>query len=372
MTKPRRTPTSRTLVVLAEDAGISAARWLLIGPDRGVLVEGRLRRGDAMGPPVDADRTVLIVPGQDVAVRRLDLGLARPAQARGAALRQLAEDMGRDPASLVGAVGVGATSMRLSAAVDRTVLEGWLGGAAGFGLRPDVVLPDSLVPQTPMDHDWTALTLFDRVTVRGVDAAFTAEPELAAAVTGKDRVAWILDDAAVVQAIIEAALDPPLNLLDGAMRSGGGWRSWRRAAILAVALALAPLAMIAAEAIRFELIAGGLERRSNEAVRAAWPDTPRGAEPADEVRRRLGPALTGGFSKQAAVLFTAIEAVDGAELDSLVMDDAGQLRAAVGHRDYADLERLNAALAEQGFGLTEDSVIEENGRMVSDILVSAP
>lgn len=375
MAKMSNKPLSRVLVAVSEDAALTSIRWLLIGPDRRVIAEGRAPTSEspAASLPSGLDRCVLAVPGQAIVTRRLAIARARPAQTLSVALNELAQDMTEPAADLHGVMGAPSPNgERLAAAVKAGMLDSWLIRAAELGLTPDVILPDSLLPPPPEDGGWTALNLFDRVAVHGRDGAFTAEPDLAAAVIGSGAMTAMEDDDQITAAVIAAAFDPPLNLLDG--RSTGertAWRSWRRAMILTAAVAAMPLLMIASEAMRFEFIAGALDRRSKEAVRAAWPDAAPDADAAVEARRRLGPLLTGGFSGQTAALFTAIEAVESAALESLVLDDAGEMRAAISHRDYADLERLNAVLADHGLFLTEESVLEENGRMISDV-VAAP
>ena len=374
MTRPSRKPPTRILIAVAEDAELASVRWLLTGPDRRILMEGGLPGDGATPLPGALDRVVLAVPGQDVVTRRLDLGAARPAQARAAALFQLAQDMAEPAEDLHAATGApDAEGRRMAAAVSAATLARWRRRAVDLGLTPDVILPDSLLPPAPEDGGWTALNLFDRVAMRGRDAAFTAEPDLAAAITGGETVSVMEADGRIAEGVIATALEPPLNLLEGLAEGAApaGWRPWRRAMALAAALAAAPLLMIAAEAVRFEIVAHTLEQRSRDTVRETWPEAAPGADPGAEARRRLGPVLNGGFSGLAAALFTAIEQVDGTELETLVLDDGGEVRAAIGHRDYSDLERLNAALAHHGLLLSADSTLEENGRMVSDV-VAAP
>lgn len=364
-------PLERVLVAVAEDGALSAVRWMLAGPDRRVILEGRLTDETSEVLPAGLDRTVLIAPGDPVIARRLRLTAARPAQARIAALAHIAEDAADAPETLRLALADPDTDGgRMAAAVTPAVLDGWLARARELGLSPDVIVPDSLLPPAPEGDGWSILNLFDRTAARGRDRAFTAEPDLAAAVIGAASTHVLENDAVIEAAAVNAAFAPPLNLLDDPGEAApSGRRPWRRALILAAVAALSPLLLIAADAVRYEIMSGALDRRSREALHVAWPNIDADADPAAEVRRRLGPALTGGFSGQAARLFAAAETVDGVTLESLILDDAGDMRAAVAHPDYAAFQALNTAASDQGLALNPDTTLEEAGRMVSDVTV---
>lgn len=361
----------RVLVVLAEDTALSAARWLLTDPDRRVIQQGRVpSEGGASPPP--AEQTVLLVAGQDVLTRRLSLPATRPAQRRSEALTLLqTQGLAATPDALQ--LIVAAPDMegrRLVAALAPGVLDAWRAAAGRLGLTPDVILPDSLLPPPPSDEDWIALPLADRVSLRGRDAAVTAEPDLADLLVEGASVT-VLDQAARIEAaLIDTALAPPLNLLDG-LAGPAEPRRWRLAVALAAALALSPLVLTAAQALRLDLMTGRLEHRNHEVMRQTWPDAPAGTAPLDEARRRLGPAgLSGGFTRVAAALFAAVEDMEGAQLQTLLLDETGALRATLAHADYGDTPRLDAALEPFGLAAEEEAVNEENGRVISDILVT--
>lgn len=364
---------ARVLVALAEDTALSAVRWLLADADRRVIQRGRLDAHGGEPPPLAADRTVLIAPGQAAVTRRLEITAARPAQARAAALYQLGEQLAAQADSLHAAVGApGLDGLRWVSAVDTATLEAWRAQAARLGLGAGVIAPDSLLPEPPAeDGDWSAVVLGDRVALRAADRALTVEPDLAQALVGDTPVAVTEDAAGLEARMIALAFDPPLNLLDGLGREGeaGGLRPWRRAAVLAGALLASPLVLTAADAIRHDVLAGTLERRSAVEARRAWPDLPAGAAPIDEARRRLGPG--GGFTPAVAALFAALEGLEGVSLQTLLVDDAGALRASLAHPDYADMRTLDAALEPYGLGVTEDSTSQEDGRVISDVVVAA-
>ncbi len=355
---------------------MQAVQWMLVGPDRRVIQRGRAEAA-ASGLslwPSKIDRTVLIVHGGAVAARRLSLPSARPPQMRASALFRLNEEGLAGPAGDLHLVlGIlDADGRRMTAAVERTVLDDWRAQAARLGLAPDVILPDSLCAPAPEGGGWTGFHLFDRTVLRDRDQALAVEPELAAVLTA-DVPVMRMDQAEGVEAmLIAAAFDPPANLLDGRVRpaGGSGVRAWRAAAVLAVLVALSPLAQMAAEAIRFEMTAGELERRSAAVMRRTWPDAAPAADPAGEVRARLGPqGGTGSFTHDVATLFSAMEQMEGVQAQMLTLEDDGALGLSVAHPDAADMAHLNAALAPFGLTLTEDGMGEENGRALSNIRV---
>lgn len=369
-------PSSRVLIVVAEDAAMTAARWMLAGPDRRVIQRGRAgtKAPGATPWPVKIDRTVLIVHGGAVVARRPALSPGRSAQMRASALYRLGEEGLAGPADgLHLALGApDAEGRRLAAAVDRSALDGWLAQAATMGLAPDAILPDSLCPPSPEGEGWTRVALFDRVVLRGPDQAVSLEPELADLVTAGASVRALDDPEQIEAMLVAAAFDPPVNLLDGLKRGAAGAeaRRWRIPAILAAALALSPLALMAAEAVRFELLAGELDRRSAAVVKRIWPDVPPGADAAAEARARLGPSGAGGFTGDVAALFTAMEQMEGVKVQMLSLEDDGALRVSVAHPDPADMAHLNTALEPFGLTLSEEGLGEEDGRVLSDIRVT--
>lgn len=376
-TRPFEKPGGRRLVVVAEDADVSEMRWMLVGSDRRVIQRGRatVDEPDEATWPMGVDRTVLITPGFAVIVRRTAPLSGRPAQMRASALYRLGEEGLAGPLDDLH-LALGAPDVdrrRMAAAVLRGVLEHWRAQAARLGGAPDVIVPDGLCAPAPDTEDWTRLDLFDRVVLRGRDQAVTVEPDLAEMMTAGATVARLEDAEAVEAALIATAFDPPVNLLDGLARPtvASGGRAWAAAAVLAVLVALSPLMQTAAEAVRHDLTAGELDRRSATAARRLWPDMAPGADPATEVRARLGPnGGAGGFSGDVAALFSAMEPMEGLKVQMLYLEDDGALRLSVAHPDQADMTHLNTALEPFGLTLSENAMGQEDARALSDIRVT--
>lgn len=371
---------ARVLIAVAEDRAMQAVQWRLVGPDRRVVQGGRAEAAASGAPPWPSkiDRTVLIVHGGAVAARRLSLGSGRPPQMRASALFRLNEDGLAGPAEDLSLAwsAVDAEGRRMTAAVERTVLDDWRAQAARLGLAPDVILPDSLCGPAPEGEGWAGFALFDRMVLRDRDRALAVEPDLADLLMA-DAPSTRMEDAEDVEAIlIAAAFDPPVNLLDGRARPAGGWGggsgggAWRAAAALGVLVALSPLAQAAAEAIRYEMAADQLDRRSAAVMRRLWPDAAPAADPAGEVRARLGPqGGAGSFAGDAATLFGAIEQMEGVQVQMLALEEDGALGLSLAHPDPADMAHLKTALEALGLTLTEEGMGEENGRALSNVRV---
>jgi len=172
--------------------------------------------------------------------------------------------------------------------------------------------------------------------------------------------------------LIAAALNPPVNLLQSAGDQDQDWRRWRLVGGLAAAVLILPVIGAAALAARDDLAARDLRQRSEAAIAAAFTDIPATADPVAEARRRIAMALpAGGAAPAAAALFAAVETVPGAELDSLSADSVGGVRATVSYAAFQDLETLKAGVEATGLTLTDTSTLEDNGRVVSDVMVGA-
>ena len=73
----------------------------------------------------------------------------------------------------------------------------------------------------------------------------------------------------------------------------------------------------------------------------------------------------------AAALFTAVEAVEGAELDILIADPDDGMKATVSHPAHGEMAVIRRSMAEAGMSVTETGTLEDGGRIVSDITIGA-
>ncbi len=362
---------SRIRLILLPLSAAFPASFLTLDAQGTVLTRGVVTLG---GPQPEPMRTVAIVPGADVLVRWLDLPAASPAQAAAVAIHLLRDDLAAAADRLTVALGpaTGPRGRRLAALVGRSLLEAWSDYLASLGIRPDVMIPDSLVlPEPTGDDDLTAATFGADLAMRGHEMALSIQPDLADAVAAGRRVRRVEGAEDIERLLVIAALHPPVNLLAGTARRADASekRGWRRAAALAAAVVLSPLLVTFASAGHDEWSARAADQRAERAARAAFPDIGPGVNAASEATRRLATTPPpGGVTAAAAALFTAVEAVEGAELDGLATD-RGMVRATVTYAAYEDLDALKQTMARLGMTLIEDSTLDDQGKVVSEVRV---
>lgn len=350
------------------------APYMIVAPDGGVLLRGVLTL-DAVERP-EPMRTVAICPGADVSVRWLDLPAGGAAQLRAAAAWRLREDLAATPDRVATVVGppAGPDQPRLVAVVSQSLLQAWTDYLEALGVRAEILVPDMLTLAEPEDEATVlAVTFGENVALRGRRFAVTVQPDLVDLVAGDRRVVAVQDARVVERALAAAALSPAINLLDTGARDRTGARvGWKRAAGLAAAVLVSPLLLTAAAAARDDMAAGRLEAEAITAIAAAAPDLAREPDPVVALRRRAETAPPpGGLTAAAAALFTAVEAVDGAELDMLAAGPDAGVKATVSHPAYSDMEPITRRMAEAGMAVTETATLDDAGRVVSDISIGA-
>lgn len=360
---------SRIRLILIPPSATLPAPCLTLDAQGNVLTRGVVELG---GPAPEPMRTVAVVPGADVLIRWLPLPSGSPAQVAAAALYALRDELAAPADRLVAALGAtDPEGRRPVAVVARSLLQAWRDYLETLGLRPDVMLPDSLVlPEPPQADRLTAAVFGADLALRGRDLALSLQPDLAEAVAADRALDRIGRADEIERLLAAAALNPPINLLAGAGRGvEAARRSWKRAAALAAALVASPLILALAAAGHDTWRAGRAEARAEAVARRAFPDIAPNADPVAEATRRLAAAPPpGGAVNAAAALFAAVEGVEGAELDSLTADARG-VRATVTYPAYQDLDALQRAMAARGMALTDESTVDDQGKVVSEVRV---
>ncbi len=350
------------------------APYMVVAADGGVLARGVLTPDVTELP--EPMRTVAVCPGSGVTIHWLDLPAGSAAQVRAAAAWRLRDDLAAAPDRLVTIVGppAGPGEGRLTAVVGRNLLEAWIDYLDALGVRADVLLPDMMtVPEPDGDGVLHAVTFGESVALRGRRFAASVQPDIVDLIAGERQVVVFDDARAVEQALSMAARSPALNLLDGGDRERGAARiGWRRAAGLAAAVVLSPLLLSAAGAVRDDMAARRLEAETLSVIARAAPDLAGSPDPVAAVRRRAAAAPPpGGTAAAAAALFGAVEAVEGAELDTLVVSPEEGLKATVSHQAYSDMETVTRRMADAGLTVVPTATLDDNGRVVSDITIGA-
>lgn len=361
---------------------MSLTRLILIPPTVGepapfLVVDAAgqvLERGVLTSEEVDvplALTTVAIVPGADVLVRWLDLPAGRTEQQRTAALWLLRDDLAAPPERVGVAMGTSAAS-RLVAVANRSLVDAWIDYLDALGVKADVLLPDVLAISEPFDDDQLTAVAFGPYTaLRGRHFAASVQPDLIDLIAGGRTVLSIQDRSSIEGMLIEAAQRPAINLLDihGAARPDSPGR-WRRTAIAAAVLVLSPLVLTLAASARDDWKAARLSHRTAAVARAALPGLAPSTDPVAELQRRLAVAPPpGGIAGVSAALFAAIQSVEGAEIDSLVSDAQGVVRATISYPSPQDMVTIKAGVAKAGLALSDTSTQQDGNRIVSDVRI---
>lgn len=339
-----------TLIVFADEAGTLGC-WLRL--DGG---EASASGEVAAGLPADRSRTVLVVPGEQVAVHWLELADGLTEAQAAAAARLLLADASAEPlADMHVAVGRPERGLTPVALAPARLMSGWLDAAQAAGLDPATILPSPLLLAPPA-------TGFVRREVssiwdyRGAGAAFAMEPDLAACLVGEAPLATIAEPA--FEAGLAPVLDaPPLNLRQGAFGRRRRWRlqgpRLRRVAALAIALALLTLTVQVATILSYTFAADRLRAEADETLAVAAPG--------DGADRRPG------FGAAASILFEAVRATPNVEIARLDYRADGSLAATVMLDNPATFEALRARLEQAGLSVEPGERRSAGGRPTADL-----
>ena len=365
---------SRTRLILIPALATEPAPYLILDAGGSVLQRGRLALDAGETPP--PMRTVAIAPGGDVSVRWLDLPVGGVAQVRAAALWTLRDDLAATPDRVTVSLGraVPTGEPRMVVVASRALVEAWGDYLDALGIQADVILPDMLTLEAPLEEDGLAAVTFGTgLALRGHRFAATIQPDLLDLIAGDRVVHPVTEEAEVERLMIAAALSPEVNLLDAVGREKtADRRGWRLAAGLAAAVLVSPLILTAAQAARDTGAARQAEAETVELIAQVSPEAAGAPDPVAAFRQSAATAPPpGGITSAAAVLFAAVEQVEGAELDIFVSDPEGGVRATVSYPTYQDLDALKSAVAAAGLRLNDTSTLDDAGRVVSDVTIGA-
>jgi general secretion pathway protein L len=359
--------TDGLLIFLAPDGSI--AGWLRL---RDGLVDGR---GAALdGVEVGLGALAAVVPGEQVTLHWLEIpaGLA-PAQALAAARLMAAEASAQPLSDMHVAAGAeDGAALRPVALVPAARMETWLETLQAAGLDPELMVPDTALLPLPED----GLVRFEREGIslyRGREAAFAAEPELAALVVGEAPVAEL--GAPAFEAGLASALALPLvNLRQGAFAKRREWRlqgaRLRRLAILGLSLLLVTFALQIVQIMVYTLAADRAEEETRRIAATALSRSPGSANAAD-LTRRLGELRGGGvgFGTIAGAVFSAVRAANGVELSSMTFGEDGSLRVSALGDSAPSLTGFVQRIEAAGFAVEQMPPRAAGARQSQDLIV---
>lgn len=333
--------------------------WSLIDAEGEVLETGVYPAGAA--PTSNGERIMLIVPGQDVRLRRIRTEGASAAQAAAAALWAEREALATGPDQIRVILGPNlGDGTRWAAFVAAGRIEGWRALLDGLNA---VVVPDCLLPTEPDETtDFEAIDLGERTALRGLSEALTVESDLVDLVVG-DRTVCIASLESLAVRLGGLAQNPPIDLLARERAKALPSSPLRLLALLCVvSVLIAPLAA----GLRDALLAQRLNDDSRSIAEAALGRTI-STDPATEPEAALKRSLpVGDWTGVSATVFEAVQAVPGARLQRLSLAD-GQITVDVTYPAYSDLDALVAALKDRGISATVTATVNDEDRISSTL-----
>ncbi len=223
------------------------------------------------------DRTILVIPGEHVLVRWIEVAGKTPQQIRAAALAKLAPDLAQPPADCIAALGETRDDKRQVAIMSRATAENFLREAHNQNFKPDAIIPDVCLLAPPLETEAAIARLDDEILVRTADAAFVTQPDLLDTVIpgAACRETTLESDAARTLRDTPNTLPDFLPALPAAQSSTADSNQPRR---IAYAMAAALVLAIAApwtNAIRLDMSARAMERQADAIAAQALPNASR-------------------------------------------------------------------------------------------------
>lgn len=398
---------SALLVLIGGDAPDAPIAWASVDAGGRVERSGMADRGDL--PSAPPERTVLILPGADAHLRRLELPARSDAQARAGAQMLLGGKLagGEKMHYAVGAPQDG-SGARLVAAISEARLQAWLARCRGIDAEPHIVVLDCTA--WPVDEEVVIAVTPNRVIVAGGPAGgFSIEPALAPALTAR----WLREAGAESKRIVLVGGDPEIyrhalqrdlevreasdpiaklaqgaaNLADfapslrqGAFAAGAPkqepFKLWRFAALLAVAAVMLQVGSLVIAGVRDRQTAAQIEEAAERDFRAARPDVQR------VVNLRAQVAALANAQAQASrhpVLVTSGPVADALRQQPLARLDevrheapAREVRLTMSASDQATIESVATLLRNAGLSVETRAVRPSGGRYAAELVVGAP
>jgi len=379
------------------------------------LHEGRLAPGDSLPDGVAnwVDRTLVLLPGEQVHLTRLAIPAKSERQARQAAPFLLEDELASGLAETTILPGPRSDDdHRWVVAVATVLLDDWRQALDPLIVRPAFVVPDSLVAAEP----GAALTLYDR----GDAILFAHDPDSEAPAR---PLAGVMDTAlfgSVVQSLVKAAGSGEIaasrslgltganfraigqggiDLRASAMEAGRlaalprlfgdsfastmDWsalvRPLRRPFLMAAGLLLAFCLLIGGETIYYRVQAERFETATLAEFNHAMPEVGRAVIPAEAERllRTRVEHLSGDGQSAFLQLVTALdELTDGNDrirIDHLRFDPArSALSVGATWSDFSDFDDLNARADQLGLRLEDGGARESSTGIEGEFVMRLP
>jgi len=393
--------------------GQGALHWSVIDRASGERrASGLFEAGETADPPEtgDVDRTLVLLPSEDVFLSTIDLPARGEREARQAAPYMIEEALASPlPVTAVEPGPRDEDGRRWVMAVDRETLDGWLARIAPLAVRPVHVLPDCVAAA---QRD-VALTLFDRgdsiLWLYGAQARKPGEPAGGAMDPGLfgKVISPLVEGAAGGPVAVSASLGlagenfrqvdrGELDLMASALPAdfvaampalmgerfrtrfdwGGLLGPLKRPLALAAGLLVAFCALMAGEGVYYRLQAERFDEASVAEFRAAVPEVTRRVIPA-EAERLLDARLAGLGGGEASPFLQLMAALaeltaenEAVRVDHVRYDQArSELSVSALYSDFADFDALSARADTLGIVLNDGGARESGSAIEGEFTV---
>ncbi len=398
---------SDVLVLIGGDAPFAPMAWALVDANGDLRNSGMV--DDARPPAAAPARTVLVLPGADARLKRLELPARSDAQARaGAEMMFGATLTGGDTHYAVGAQQ-DKDGARLTAAISGERLTQWLARAKALGADPHVVVLDCTIWPTAEGEVVIAATDARTIVAGGRFGGFSIEPDIAPTLVAR----WLQEVGAQHARIVveggdarafargvgreleQAPLPDPLatlaraaaaapsyapNLRQGPFAPAGRDREpfklWRFAALLLVAAVMLQVGSLAIAGWRDDQAAKQILEAAERDFRAARPDVRRIVN----LRAQVAALANAMQQSQHHPVIVVSEPVLGAlrqqplaRLDEVSHQGPGrEVRLVVSAPEPAALENFAMLLRGQNVEVAARDQQPRGGRYVVELTVAAP
>lgn len=375
------------LILIGGDEPEAPMAWARTDGHR-ILARGMADEG---APPAMAPaRTLLVLPGADARLTRLDLPARADAQARAGAEMLIGASLAAGEAMHY-AVGAAqnAEGARLVAAISASRLSRWMERCQSLGAEPNAIYLDCTLWRVADDEAAIVSTPNRVIVAAGARGGFSIEPALALALTkqwlaehGRDlRVAEApADDPIAVLAL--AGAHPPAyapNLRQGAFAPAGAeqpsFALWRFAALLLVAAVLLQTGAQAIAGWRDHQAARQIMTQAEADFRAARPDVGHVVNlraQAHALVNAMEQSVRHPLLATSEPMVRALQQHPLARLDEVRHEaPARRVRLVLSAPQPAPLEAAIAGLREQGLTLEARTLQPREGRYVAELVVEA-
>ncbi len=371
--------------------------------DAGGKVEfGRAASGEPIAAAQDADRVVLILPGEAVSVHAVLLPARSEPQAQAAAAFAVEDYIAQPMDAVYAALGPKPApgGLRAIAVTTKATLDDWRRDAVAMAGKLTHAAADyAALPS--LEEAVTILDVGDRVLVRWGAEGFAIEDEHAPEVLAAFLEARPIEgvriwsdrpDALISRDVAgEGAFDVRPAPVDAELarmfregleaglgvdlaRAGGAsadealfdWRPWRFALAAAGVAIVAYVTLLFTEAAFLRAQIRQADELAATQLTAVFPDITRVVNPRAQMRSRLD-ALGGSgalaFLELSALLSDAVADVESVQVDALRFDDArAELALSVLYPSYDSIEALRAAIEARG-GVMEEGASRRQGEL---------